>query len=74
MAEHYESPLASRYASEYMLNLFSAEKRAETWRRLWAALADAESRLGLPISREQVRELEEHIADIDFEAIRKREK
>lgn len=74
MGNKYESPLSSRYASEYMLELFSSQKRIETWRRLWVALARAEHELGLPVSEEQVKELEEHITDIDFEAAAKREK
>ena len=45
----YESPLSSRYASPYMLHLFSADMRFQTWRRLWTALARAEHELGLPI-------------------------
>jgi len=40
--ERYESPLASRYASAFMLHLFSPDMRFETWRRLWVALARAE--------------------------------
>ncbi|MCR5089374.1 MAG: adenylosuccinate lyase, partial [Oscillospiraceae bacterium] len=74
MYERYESPLASRYASEFMLSLFSPQKRVETWRRLWLALARAERELGLPITEEQVRELEEHISDIDFACAAQREK
>ena len=74
MKDRYESPLSSRYASEFMLNLFSAEKRIQTWRRLWAALARAEHNLGLPITAEQVAELEAHITDIDFEMAAQREK
>ena len=70
----YESPLSSRYASPYMLELFSMDRRIQTWRRLWVALARAESKLGLPITEEQVAELEEHIADIDYEVERAREK
>jgi adenylosuccinate lyase len=70
----YESPLASRYASEYMLRLFSADTRYTTWRRLWVALARAENALGLPVTEEQVRELEEHVSDIDYEAAEAREK
>ena len=35
MTSKYESPLSSRYASEYMLNLFSSDTRYSTWRRLW---------------------------------------
>lgn len=74
MTDKYESPLSSRYASEYMLTLFSAQKRIETWRRLWVSLAKAESALGLPVTKEQVSELEEHISDIDFECAKEREK
>lgn len=74
MRSKYESPLASRYASEYMLNLFSAEKRIETWRKLWIALARAQHNLGLPVSEEQVKELEEHLHEIDFEMAAAREK
>jgi len=74
MNEKYESPLSSRYASAAMLNLFSQETRIRTWRRLWAALARAEHELGLPVSAEQVAELEAHIEDIDFDCASKREK
>ena len=66
MNERYESPLAARYASEYMIRLFSPQKRIETWRRLWTELARAEMQLGLPVTEEQVRELEAHVSDIDF--------
>ena len=65
----YESPLSSRYASDEMLYLFSADKKFSTWRRLWVALARAEMELGLPVTQEQVDELEAHITDIDYEKI-----
>ncbi len=74
MTDSYESPLSSRYASEYMLRLFSSDTRYRTWRRLWAALADEQMKLGLPITQEQVDELYGHITDIDYECVRKREK
>ncbi|MBR6966839.1 MAG: adenylosuccinate lyase [Clostridia bacterium] len=74
MTDRYESPLASRYASDYMLNLFSSDTRYQTWRKLWVALAREESRLGLPITEEQVAELEAHLTDIDYECVRQREK
>lgn len=73
MTDKYESPLASRYASDYMLTLFSAQKRIEVWRRLWVALARAENKLGLPVTQGQVKELEEHITDIDFKCAQERE-
>ena len=72
--DRYESPLASRYASEFMLHLFSPDMRFQTWRRLWVALARAEHNLGLPITAEQVAELEAHITDIDYATAAAREK
>ena len=74
MTNKYESPLSSRYASEYMLHLFSTDMRIQTWRKLWVSLAKAEMELGLPITQEQVDELEAHIADIDYECAAAREK
>ena len=70
----YESPLSSRYASAYMLHLFSADMRFQTWRRLWTALARAEHELGLPITAGQVAELEAHITDIDYAVAEQRER
>lgn len=74
MKNQYESPLASRYASKYMLELFSPDTRYQTWRGLWVSLARAEMELGLPITQQQVAELEEHITDIDYDCVSKREK
>ncbi len=73
MTDRYESPLSARYASPYMLRLFSADTRYQTWRRLWLALAEQERRLGLPITEDQVRELSEHLTDIDYDLVRRRE-
>ena len=74
MTDRYESPLSSRYASGYMLNLFSAETRIRTWRKLWVSLAKAEHTLGLPVSQEQVDELEAQLDNIDFAVAAAREK
>ena len=74
MTDKYESPLSSRYASGYMLNLFSADTRYQTWRKLWVALAKAEMKLGLPITADQVREMEEHLTEIDYECVKQRER
>ena len=74
MTDRYESPLSSRYASGYMLHLFSQDVRYQTWRKLWVSLAKAEHQLGLNITAEQVAELEAHIADIDYEVAAAREK
>ena len=69
--DRYESPLASRYASREMLYLFSQDKKFTTWHRLWVALARGEMELGLPVTAEQVAELEEHVDEVDYEAARR---
>ena len=74
MKDRYESPFSSRYASDYMLGLFSSDTRYKTWRRLWTALAEAEMKMGLGITEEQVEELRAHQEDIDYELVAKREK
>ena len=74
MTNQYESPLSSRYASKYMLQLFSADTRCRTWRKLWVSLAEAERKLGLPITEEQVAELKANIDDIDYDCVSRREK
>lgn len=74
MKEFYESPLSSRYASEYMLKLFSSDTRYRTWRKLWVALARAQYKLGLPITQEQITELENNIDNIDYDCVEKRER
>ena len=72
--ETYESPLSSRYASGFMLELFSHRRRIRTWRMLWVELARAEMELGLPVTPAQVAELEAHVDDIDFDAAAARAK
>ena len=72
--DHYENPLISRYASAEMSQLFSPQHKHSTWRRLWVALAEAESELGLPVSPEQIAQLKAHIDDIDFEVAAKYER
>lgn len=70
----YESPFCTRYASEEMQYIFSADKKFTTWRKLWVALARAEMKLGLPVTEAQVKQLEEHINDIDYDMAEAREK
>ncbi|MBQ7255321.1 MAG: adenylosuccinate lyase [Oscillospiraceae bacterium] len=70
----YETPLASRYASQYLLKLFSPDSRYETWRKLWVELARAQMELGLPITAEQVAELEKNVSPINYEVVSAREK
>lgn len=65
--DQYENPLITRYASTEMSGLWSAQRKFETWRRMWIALAEAEQELGLPISDDQLQELRQHVDQIDFE-------
>jgi len=70
----YVSPFCTRYASKEMQYLFSADKKFTTWRKLWVALARAEMQLGLPVTQEQVDELEANINHIDYEMAAQEEK
>lgn len=74
MSSNYESPFSSRYASKEMQYIFSNDKKFRTWRKLWIALARAEKNLGLPITDEQIAELELHAEDINYEDAIAREK
>ncbi|TFJ81709.1 hypothetical protein NSK_006958 [Nannochloropsis salina CCMP1776] len=56
-----------------MSYIWSPEKKFSTWRRLWIALAKAEQELGIPITDEQIAQMEEHIMDIDFERAEEKE-
>jgi hypothetical protein len=68
MTNIYASPFAERYSSKDMLYLFSADKKFRTWRRLWIALAEAEKKLGLPVTDGQIRELKKRAEDVDYRA------
>ena len=74
MNEFYENPLNTRYASEEMRRLFSADKKFSTWRKLWVALAESEKELGLDITDAQIAEMKAHLYDIDYEKAARYEK
>jgi len=69
----YLNPLLERYASKEMSYIFSPRNKFSTWRKLWIALARCEKELGLPISDEQIDELQAHVDDIDFDLAKKYE-
>lgn len=71
--ERFEHPLASRYASKAMVRLLSPLYRQRVWRRLWIALAEAESELGLPVTESQIAELRATQDAVDLEAIARHE-
>ena len=64
----YESPFRGRWASRAMRRMFSNQRKFSTWRRLWLALAQCQQQLGLDISDQQLKEMAEHLDDIDFAA------
>jgi adenylosuccinate lyase len=72
--DRYSSPLAERYASRAMLELWSPQQRHQSWRELWVALAEAEQELGVPISDEAIAQMRAHVANIDFDAVASYEK
>ena len=72
--DRYISPFQTRYASDEMQYIFSEDNKFKTWRRLWIALARAEQHQGLPITDEQIAELEAHKEDINYEVAQAREK
>jgi adenylosuccinate lyase len=62
----YVSPLVERNASKEIAELFGAQKKFSTWRRLWLELAKAQKKLGLNIKQNQINEMAGHLDDIDF--------
>ncbi len=70
----YVSPLSTRYASAEMQAVFSDNFKFRAWRRLWISLARAEMALGLPVTSEQIAEMEAHKDDVNYEVAEAREK
>jgi adenylosuccinate lyase len=70
----YSSPLVERNASPEMAELFGAQKKFSTWRRLWLELAKAQKKLGLNIKRSQISQMARHLDDIDFRKAAKYER
>jgi adenylosuccinate lyase len=69
MADAYQSPLATRYATPAMVANFGDRRRVVLWRRLWIALATAQRDLGLPITQGQLDAMQAKIEEIDFERV-----
>ncbi|HUF29610.1 MAG TPA: adenylosuccinate lyase [Gemmatimonadaceae bacterium] len=72
----WTSPLAERYASRDMLELWSPATRYGLWRRLWLALAEGERALGarVAIPDDAIEQMRDHLDDIDFVAVAEYEK
>src|SRR5918911_2534423 len=74
--QQYSSPLAERYASKAMLELWSPQTRYGLWRRLWLALAEAQRELGATdesgrevVTEEGLAQMRAHLDDIDFDRV-----
>lgn len=70
----YQSPLSSRYASKEMNFNFSDFKKFSIWRKLWCILAKAQKQLGLVITDEQIKEMDDNWQNIDFQLVAEEEK
>jgi len=70
----YENPLIRRYASQEMLELFSPDKKFQTWRKLWITLAESQQELGLSITDEQIQEMKTFEHNINYDRAREIEK
>jgi adenylosuccinate lyase len=57
-----------------MAELFGAQKKFSTWRRLWLELAKAQQKLGLDIKNGQIKQMARHLDDIDFKKAARYEK
>ncbi|NDJ76875.1 MAG: adenylosuccinate lyase [Chloroflexi bacterium] len=64
--ETYLSPFTWRYGSDTMRQLWSETNRRRLWRRVWVALAQAQSEAGL-VTPEQVADLRAHQDTIDLD-------
>ena len=72
--EIYSNPLAERYSSKEMLEIFSQKFKFSTWRKLWYVLAETEKELGLDITDEQLAQMKANIDNIDYELADEMEK
>jgi adenylosuccinate lyase len=72
--DRFDHPLIERYASEDMARLFSPRARHGAWRDLWICLAEAEQKLGFPVTPEQIAALKEHRDSFDWDRVAALEK
>ena len=68
------SILASRYATEAMREIFAPEAKIISERKLWLAVARAQSKLGHPIDEKIIRDYEKVVHQVNLDSIDAREK
>ena len=57
-----------------MQEIWSEDRKYQTWRRLWLALAEGQKELGLSITQVQIDGIKNHLDDINYKAVAKYEK
>jgi adenylosuccinate lyase len=62
----YQSPFTWRYGSDEMRAVWGEVHKRQLWRRIWLALAEAQSQFGL-VTLEQVADLRAHSEQIDID-------
>ncbi|MEP7289098.1 MAG: adenylosuccinate lyase [Chloroflexota bacterium] len=71
--EQFISPFSWRYGSSAMRAVWGEAHKRRTWRRVWVALAEAQSTVGL-VTPEQVSDLRAHVNEVDIEAAHEAER
>ncbi len=62
--ENYQSPFSWRYGSAEMRRIWGEQNKRLIWRRLWVAMAEAQTEFGL-VSGEQAADLRAHMLEVD---------
>jgi adenylosuccinate lyase len=62
----YQSPFTWRYGSDEMRAVWGETYKRQLWRRIWVALAEAESQFGL-VTPDQVADLRAHAEQVDLD-------
>jgi len=62
----FQSPFTWRYGSDEMRTVWSEAHKRKLWRRIWVALAEAESQHGL-VTPDQVSDLRAHAEQVDLD-------
>lgn len=69
----YQSPFSWRYGSDEMRQIFSEVNKRKTWRKVWIALAKAQSKAGL-LTKQELESMEKNAENIDIEKAHEIEK
>ncbi len=70
----WQSALSTRFASTEMQQLWSDSRRAQLWRGVWLAVAQAQQELGVNIPQAAIDAMRANINTTDFAAVAKHEK